>query len=196
VNVVVSEVGARSDAAQLVAVYRRVLTWLGVGTALGACAELAMLRHWQSPGQLVPWAVLALLLLAAAAWLTRRSAVTARIVQGAAVIAALGSAFGIYEHVGANLTAGPLSGRYTGKWESMSAVSQLWAAATGSVGASPVLAPGMVGLAGVLLWLAAFRWGSAADPAAGQGPRPMREPSSKAGHSPKGQTSEAGGNSR
>jgi hypothetical protein len=158
VSVVVSTVGTRSDAVKLVAVYRRLLTWLGVGTAVGACAELAMLRHWQSPGQLVPWAVLAVLLLAAAAWLTRRSAATARILRGTAVVAALGSAFGVYEHVGANLAAGPLSGRYTAEWESMSAVSQLWAAATGSVGASPVLAPGMVGLAGVLLWLAAFRW--------------------------------------
>jgi hypothetical protein len=158
VSVVVSTVGTRSEAVKLVAVYRRLLTWLGVGTALGACAELAMLRHWQSPGQLVSWAVLAVMLLAAAAWLMRRSAATARILQGTAVVAALGSVFGVYEHVGANLAAGPLSGRYAAEWESMSAVSQLWAAATGSVGASPVLAPGMVGLAGVLLWLAAFRW--------------------------------------
>jgi hypothetical protein len=155
---VVSTVGTRSDAEKLVGLYRRLLTWLGIGTALGACAELAMLRHWQSPAQLVPWAVLTVLLLAAAAWLVRRSWATARVLQAAAVAAVLGSAFGIYEHVGANLGAGPLSGRYAGKWESMSAMSQLWTAATGAVGAAPLLAPGMVGLAGVLLWLAAFRW--------------------------------------
>jgi hypothetical protein len=155
---VVSTVAASSDPVKLVALYRRILTWLGVGTALGACAELAMLHHWQTPGQFVPWAVLGLLLLAAAAWLTRRSTTTARILQGTAVVAAIGSAFGIYQHVSANLDAGPLSGRFTGKWESMSAMSHLWAAATGSVGASPVLAPGMVGLAGVLLWLSTFRW--------------------------------------
>ncbi|MCU1541525.1 MAG: hypothetical protein JWM01_2472 [Arthrobacter sp.] len=154
----VSTVGTRSDAVKLVAVHRRTLAWLGVGTALGACTELAMLRHWQSPGQFVPWAALAVLLLSAAAWLTRRSTTTARVLQGAAVVSALCSAFGVYQHIGANLAAGPLSGRYTGKWESMSAMSQLWAAGTGSVGASPVLAPGMVGLAGVLLWLSTFRW--------------------------------------
>jgi hypothetical protein len=123
-------VGTRHDTVELVSVYRRLLTWLGIGTALGACAELAMLRHWQGPGQLVPWAVLAV----------------------------LGGAFGVYEHVGANLAAGPLSGRYAADWESMPAVSQLWAAATGAVGTSPVLAPGMVGLAGALLWLGALRW--------------------------------------
>jgi hypothetical protein len=117
-----------------------------------------MLRHWHGPGQLVPWAVLAMLLLAAAAWLVRRSAATARVLQGTAVVAAVGSAFGIYEHLSANLDSGPLSGRYAAGWESMSAMSQLWTAATGSVGAAPLLAPGMVGLAGVLLWLAAFRW--------------------------------------
>jgi hypothetical protein len=155
---VASTVGTRSDSVTLVAVYRRLLTWLGLGTALGACAELAMLRHWQDAGQLVPWAVLAVLLASATAWLVRRSVATARIMQGTAIVAALGSGFGVYEHIGANLAAGPLSGRYSGVWDSMSAVSQLWAAATGSVGASPVLAPGMVGLAGVLLWLAAFRW--------------------------------------
>jgi hypothetical protein len=155
---VAGTVRTRSDAAELVDLYRRLLTWLGVGTALGACAELAMLRHWQGPGQLVPWAVLAVLLLAAAAWLARRSAATARILQGTAVVTVLGSAFGIYQHVGANLAAGPLSGRYAGRWESMPAVSQLWAAVTWSVGTAPLLVPGMVGLAGVLMWLAAFRW--------------------------------------
>jgi hypothetical protein len=155
---VANTVRTRSDAAALVDLYRRLLAWLGVGTALGACAELAMLRHWQSPAQLVPWAVLVVLLLAAAAWLVRRSAATARILQGTAVVAVLGSAFGIYEHLGANLAAGPLSGRYADRWESMPEVSHLWAVVTGSVGAAPLLAPGMVGLAGVLLWLAAFRW--------------------------------------
>jgi hypothetical protein len=106
----------------------------------------------------VPWAVLAVLLLAAGAWLVRRCAATARLLQATAVLTVLGSAFGIYEHISANVDAGPLSGRYAGRWESMSAMSQLWTAATGSVGAAPLLAPGMVGLAGVLLWLAAFRW--------------------------------------
>jgi len=142
----------------LVALYRRVLTWLGIGTALGACAELAMLRHWQGPGQLVPWGVLAVLLVAAAVWLVRRSVASARALQAVAVVAVLGSAFGVYEHVGANLAVGSLSGRYGPGWESLPATAQVWAAATGAVGAAPVLAPGMVGLAGVLLGLAALRW--------------------------------------
>ncbi|WP_262106654.1 hypothetical protein [Arthrobacter sp. Marseille-P9274] len=162
-STVANTVETGTDSVALVAVYRRILTWLGIGTALGACVELAMLRHWHDAGQLVPWAVLAVLLAAAAAWLVRRSVATARIMQGTAIVAVLGSAFGVYEHIGANLAAGPLSGRYSAVWDSMSAVSQLWAAATGSVGASPVLAPGMVGLAGVLLWLAAFRWVPARD---------------------------------
>jgi hypothetical protein len=151
--------GARTDDARLVSVYRRVLTLLGIGTVLGALAELAMLRHWQGPAQLVPWAVLAVLLAAAAAWSLRRSAGTARAVQAAAVVAVLGSAYGVYEHVLANLRAGPLDPRYAEVWESMPVAAQLWAATSGAVGPSPVLVPGTMGLAGVLLWLAVFRWG-------------------------------------
>ncbi|GGG49340.1 hypothetical protein GCM10011374_09750 [Kocuria dechangensis] len=37
-------VGTHHDTVELVSVYRRLLTWLGIGTALGACAELATLR--------------------------------------------------------------------------------------------------------------------------------------------------------
>ena len=147
------------DAARLVPVYRRALTWLGVAVALGALTELAMLRHWQGPAQLVPWAVLAVLLLAAAAWLVRRSAATARTLRVAAVVSVLGSAYGVYEHVLANLRAGPLDPRFAGDWDAMSGAARLWAASSGAVGPSPVLVPGTMGVAGVLLWLAVLRWG-------------------------------------
>lgn len=149
---------AAQDAVQLVSLYRRALTWLGLGAGLGACTELVMLRHWQGPAQIVPWVVLGVLLLAAVAWLLRRSAATARAVQGAAVVAVLGSAYGVYEHVLANLRAGPLDPRYGEGWAAMSLPVQLWAAVNGSVGPSPVLVPGTMGLVGVLLWLAVFRW--------------------------------------
>lgn len=155
--------GTGPDDARLVSIYRRVLTLLGIGTVLGALTELAMLRHWQGPAQLVPWAVLAVLLLAAAAWLVRRTAATARTVRVAAVVSVLGSAYGVYEHVLANLRAGPLDPRYVEVWDSMSGAARLWAATSGAVGPSPVLVPGTMGLAGVLLWLAVLRWGSGVD---------------------------------
>ncbi len=149
---------APSDDARLVSVYRRVLTLVGIGTVLGALTELAMLRHWQGPAQLVPWAVLAVLLVGAVAWLVRRTAGTARTVRVAAVVSVLGSAYGVYEHVLANLRAGPVDPRYDGVWDSMPGAAQLWAATTGAVGPSPVLVPATMGLAGVLLWLAVLRW--------------------------------------
>ncbi|WP_083665174.1 hypothetical protein [Kocuria sp. CNJ-770] len=155
--------GAGPDDARLVPFYRRVLTLLGIGTVLGALTELAMLRHWQGPAQLVPWAVLTVLLLAAAAWLVRRSAGTARAVQVAAAVSVLGAAYGVYEHVLANLRAGPLDPRYAELWESMSGAARLWLASSGAVGPSPVLVPGTMGLAGVLLWLAVLRWRPAVD---------------------------------
>ena len=120
-----------------------------------------MLRHWQGPAQIVPWVVLGLLLLAAFAWLLRRSAATARAVQSTAVVAVLGSAYGVYEHVLANLRAGPIDPRYGEAWSAMSGPAQLWVAVNGSVGPSPVLVPGTMGLVGVLLWLAVFRWSPA-----------------------------------
>jgi hypothetical protein len=155
--------GAPPDDARLVTVYRRVLTLVGIGTVLGALTELAMLRHWQGPAQLVPWAVLAVLLLCAVAWLVRRTTGTARAVRVAAVVSVLGSAYGVYEHVLANLRAGPLDPRYAEAWDSMSGAAQLWAASSGAVGPSPVLVPGTMGLAGVLLWLAVLRWRSGVD---------------------------------
>ncbi|MFI7483885.1 hypothetical protein ACH9EU_15880 [Kocuria sp. M1R5S2] len=151
--------GAGPDDARLVPIYRWALTLLGIATVLGALTELAMLRHWQGPAQLVPWAVLAVLLLAAVAWAVRRSPATVRAVQVAAVVAVLGSVYGVYEHVLANLRAGPLDPRYAEVWESMSGAARLWAATSGAVGPSPVLVPGTMGLAGVLLWLAVLRWG-------------------------------------
>ncbi|MFI7495738.1 hypothetical protein ACH9D2_13615 [Kocuria sp. M4R2S49] len=150
--------GADPDDARLVSIYRQVLTLVGIGTVLGALTELAMLRHWQGPAQLVPWAVLAVLLAAAVAWLVRRTRGTVRTVRVAAVVSVLGSAYGVYEHVLANLRAGAVDPRYADAWESMSGAAQLWAATSGAVGPSPVLVPGTMGLAGVLLWLAVLRW--------------------------------------
>lgn len=150
--------GAGHEPARLVSTYRSALTWLGLGTALGAVAELAMLRHWQGPGQIVPWALLAVLLAAAVAWLVRRRTWTARAARTAGAVAVLGSGYGLYEHLKGNLADGALDPRYAEVWASMSAPARWWAAGTGAVGDSPLLAPGMIGLAGALLWLATLRW--------------------------------------
>lgn len=150
----------RSAEAALVSTYRRILTIIGVGTVLGAFAELASLRHWTTPFQLVPWVVLAILLVAALAWWLRRTTLTMRTLRGAAILAALGSGFGVYQHIEANLESGPLDAGYSASWATMSTPAQLWTAASGGVGPSPPLAPGMIGLAGVLLWLATLGWSS------------------------------------
>ncbi|MEX5234636.1 hypothetical protein [Kocuria arenosa] len=42
---------ARADGARLVAVCRRVLTLVGIGTVLGALTDPATLRHWQGAAQ-------------------------------------------------------------------------------------------------------------------------------------------------
>jgi hypothetical protein len=148
----------RSAEAVLVATYRRILTIIGVGTVLGAFVELASLRHWTTPFQLVPWFVLGILLVAALAWWLAPTTLTMRILRGAAILAVLGSGFGVYEHIEANLESGPLDARFSATWATMATPAQLWTAASGGVGPSPPLAPGMIGLAGVLLWLATLGW--------------------------------------
>lgn len=153
-----SREATRTREAVLLEAYRRILTVLGIGTIFGAFAELAILRHWNSPAQLVPWAVLVVLLVAALAWSLRRTRLTMWLLRGAAVVTVLGSSFGVYQHIEANLVSGPLDAGYSASWATMSMPAQLWAAGSGAVGASPVLAPGMIGLAGVLLWLATLGW--------------------------------------
>ena len=143
---------------RLVGALRRALLALaGAGVAVTA-VELAMLRHWGSFTRNIPWAVLAITAAAIVGVAVRPSRpmfVTARIT--AAVVTA-STAYGIVQHVIANHDAGPLDARYADRWDSMSAWSQWWAAATESVGPSPPLAPAALALGGVCLWLATIGW--------------------------------------
>lgn len=142
-----------SDAA-LVSRFRRAVLGLGAAAAAGAAAELAMLRHWNGVEQLVPWATLAAVtagMVLVALGRSRTTILTGRVIGLAAGLASL---FGVYEHIASNYRAGPLDFRYTDRWPTMSAWSRWWAAASGAVGPSPVLAPAILALAGACLVLA------------------------------------------
>ncbi len=138
-------------------------TWFQRGFAALAAAgiafttiELALLRHWSTPAQVIPWFVLAGLGLALAAVITRPSAVVVRVVRVVAAIAATAAAYGVYAHVRANYDAGPLDFRYAVKWAAMSPLSRWWAALTESVGPSPVLAPAVLAQTAACLLLTTF----------------------------------------
>ena len=141
---------------------RGLLALCGAGV-LGTAVELAMLRHWTSAVQLVPWTALPPLGVALGALAVRPGRTTVRAARAVALTVVLVAAFGIFEHVKANYDAGPLDRRYSTRWETMSEPSRWWAAAAGSVGPSPALAPAVLAQAAACLALATAHH-PAADP--------------------------------
>jgi hypothetical protein len=138
------------------ALMRRFLLWLAAASAAGTAVELAMLRHWKSLDQLVPWVALAAA--AVAIWLvarpTRRAIRTARVL---ALAVALTAAVGLAEHVVANYEAGPLDVGYAATWDSMSELSRWLVAVTETVGPSPPIAPGVLAQIGLAVLIATIR---------------------------------------
>ncbi len=124
-----------------------VLASLAMG---GTAVELAMLRHWNSWVQLIPW--LALGVVGVAIGLAARGRTGLARVLALAVFAA--AAVGIYEHTLANYHAGPLDFRYATKWATMSSRSRWWASFSESVGPSPTLAPLVLAWSSLCVWFA------------------------------------------
>lgn len=141
---------ATSDPA-VVGTFQRVTLALAAATCLGAALELAMLRHWGTRTQLLAWLVLGIVVVGVVLRAISRSITAVRTARWVAVLAVIGSGVGMYFHLSSNLEIGPNNPAYRDTWDSMSVISQWWAAATGSVGATPLLAPGMIALAGILL---------------------------------------------
>jgi len=133
---------------------RRCFLALAVAATVGTAVELALIRHWTSATQLIPWYALGGLALGAVLLVARPRPVAVRAVRVLAVIVTLTALFGIYEHVLANYNAAPLDFRYESKWAAMSAGSRWWAAISESVGPSPTLAPAVLAQAAVCLLLA------------------------------------------
>ncbi len=151
------------DATRLVVLQRRIIAGFAIMAALGALVELAMLRHFKSGSQLVPWFVLALVILAAVAHWARPGAATAWIGRAIGIVALLGGAYGVYEHIQSNLNTAALSIKWADTWESLPWIQQVYEAATGGAGAAPPLAPGFLGLAGLMLIAATLGTGGRAD---------------------------------
>ncbi|HEU5318916.1 MAG TPA: hypothetical protein VFX49_22580 [Chloroflexota bacterium] len=139
------------------ALLRRSLLVVAALAAAGTAIELAMLRHWKSGMQLVPWVVLAVLLTAIGLVAMRPSRGSVRVARGVAVAAVLASLVGMYEHVEANYESGPLDYRYTESWASMPEGARWWAALSKTVGPAPPIAPGVLSQASLALLLATLR---------------------------------------
>lgn len=144
--------------ARLVSVFRTILTALSGLTVLGAILELTFLRHWDDD-QRWAWVIVAIIAVGVIAYAIGRgptNVLVARVLGGVGV---LGSGYGVLEHVHANVKLGEFEPEYASTWSSTGTLQQWWLAATGSVGPAPALAPGMLGLAGLMLILAT--WGAA-----------------------------------
>jgi hypothetical protein len=132
---------------------RRAFLGLTAVGILGTAVELVTIRHWNGVMQLIPWATLALLALGLGLSIRSTSSSTVRVVGVMALVAAVAGAFGVFEHIWQNYDAAPLDYRYATRWATMSETSRWWAAANGSVGPSPILAPAVLTQTAVLLWL-------------------------------------------
>ena len=132
---------------------RRALVALAGLVVVGTAIELAALRHWKSFDQVIPWIVLGACGLGITALLVRPTRFLVLAAKRTSLLTLAASALGIFEHVKGNYESGPLDRVYGEKWDSMSAVSRFWHAVDGSVGPSPLLAPGALGLIGLLVFL-------------------------------------------
>jgi hypothetical protein len=139
------------------ALFRRSIAGLAAVAVLGTGVELAMLRHWKTPIQLIPWICLATLGVALGLALLAPSRTAILLGRALAGIVAAASLFGVFEHVEGNYNAGPLDARYSATWDTMSEAARWWAAASGGVGPAAPLAPGALALAAICVVLVGLR---------------------------------------
>ncbi len=138
-------------------VLRTSLLALAAVGIIATAVELATLRHWTTTTQLIPWIVLGVLAIGVGTLAVCRSRRMIQFVRLIACIAAVGGLYGLYIHVQSNYDAAILDYHYTDRWPTMSLASKVWAAGTGQVGPSPVMAPAVLSQVGICLALATFR---------------------------------------
>ena len=134
---------------------RRGLLVLTVISILATAFELATVQHWHGLEQLIPWVALAVLSLATVVAMAPggRGRVAARVL---AILVIGASLYGLIDHIAVNYNSGILDQRFADTWERMPVIERLFYAVTKTVGPSPTLAPGVIGLGAILLLLASL----------------------------------------
>lgn len=136
---------------------RRAMLGLAAAGIIATAVELATLRHWTTTTQLIPWLVLAVLAAGVLVIGIGSSRKMIRVIRVIAVLGAIGGLYGLFIHIQSNYDAAILDYHYTDRWPHMSLTSKLWAASTGQVGPSPVMAPAVLTQIAFCLALATFR---------------------------------------
>ena len=119
---------------------RASLLWLVFMGVVGSATVLAYERHWDGYWQLVPWAVLALVLLSLLALVIFPCPTSRKLVRLVAVATIIASCLGLWQHFDQNYEAASLDVAHGNSWEDMSHVGRIWEVATGSVGHVPIYA--------------------------------------------------------
>jgi len=159
-------VGERGTAGLL---RRALLALAGIALA-GTAAELVITRHWEDPTQVIPFAIIALAAVGLALIATARRARPVRVAQALCVVVLAASVFGVWEHVEGNEHAGALDQRTADTWETTPALQRWWLAASGGVGPSPPLAPGVLAQAALMLLAATLHHPAVERPEAAERP--------------------------
>jgi hypothetical protein len=135
------------DAALIIERLRRFLLALAGCLCIGTTIELVLAEHTEDHIQLVPFVLCALGLIAVLMTLIRPQRLTLLALRGVMGLLILGSLFGIYEHLQSNiafeLDIRPGAVVFDVLFEALK-------------GAAPLLAPGILALAGVLAIAATY----------------------------------------
>ena len=134
---------------------RRQLIWLSGLSIVGLAAELATLRHWDNPVQLIAWAALVVLAVGWGIVASRPAGALLRTGRVLLILVVVTSVVGTWRHALANFEAGPLHRDFASTWQTMSGWSQWWAALTKQVGPAAPLTPLALALVAVLVVIAA-----------------------------------------
>ena len=128
--------------------YRRFLLYVTGLVLIGTALELAFTEHTEGFVQLIPFVLIGAGLLATGAAIARESCRTMLALRAVTSLMGIGALYGIYEHVRHNLIfeleIRPMATFGDVFWEAL-------------FGASPFLAPGVLGLAALLAAAATYR---------------------------------------
>ncbi len=127
--------------------FRRFLLILVELLCIGTVIELYLAKHYKEITQLIPFGLCVLAFLAALAVLVRPQPNTVLALRGVMVLVILGSLFGGALHLNEN---------YEFITEMRPNISTIDGLLTALSGAAPLLAPGIMGLAGVLALAATY----------------------------------------
>ena len=141
-------------AARLARVRRQLIGLTGL-SIVGLAAELATLRHWDNPVQLIAWAALLVLAVGWGIVASKPGAALLRTGRVLLVLVIVTSVVGMWRHAVANFEAGPLHRSFATTWHTMSGWPQWWAAITKQVGPAAPLTPLALALVAMLILIAA-----------------------------------------